>query len=340
MPRPHDSHSAVTLADIAAAMGVSESTVSRSFSDPSKVSARTRERVLHAAGELGYRPPAPGKPRRTLEGIGVIVPDIANPFFPPIIKAIQARASAYAMPSLIVDTDERARDELASGQFLRERVSGLILVSPRASEDELRDLASTIPTVIINRELPFSSSVTVDSHDAIEKAVEHLWALGHRDLAYLNGPEQSWSNEQRRSVVHKTSKRLGLELTEFGPFEPGMSAGVHAADLVLASAATAVIAYDDLIALGLMARLQSRGLRVGHDMSVVGIDDSPLSATAYPSLTTIQLPGSRAGELAVDELTTLIDKPGTPVTRHHLHASLVVRESTGVRPASPVAAEK
>ena len=332
MPSSQQSQLPVTLADIAAALGVSESTVSRSFSDPGKVATRTRERVLQAAGELGYKAPVASKPKIAAEGIGVMVPDIANPFFPPIIKAIQARAATYAMPTLIVDTDERQRDELARGQFLLDKVVGLVLVSPRGSEDDLRELATSLPTVVINRELSFASSISLDSDDGIEKAVEHLWALGHRSVAYLNGPDDSWSNEQRRSVVHKASTRLSVHLTEFGPFSPEIAAGAHAADLVLASGATAVIAYDDLIAFGVMARMQSRGVRVGHDLSVVGIDDSPLSASAYPSLTTIKMPGARAGELAVDELTNLISRPGSPVTRTNLHASLVVRESTGLAP--------
>ncbi len=322
----------MTLAQIAARLGLSESTVSRAFADPGKVAPRTRELVLAEATALGYEHPSTSRPRAQPTGIGVIVPDIANPFFPPIIRAIQARAGAAGIPVLIADTDEHPRDELARARFLHDKVDGLILISPRADDDDLREIALLGPAVVINRDVPFLPQITLEPHEGIAMAVEHLWALGHRHIAYLNGPSSSWSNDQRRAAVRKAMSRLGGELTEFGPFEPTMTSGVHAADLVSASDATAVLAYDDMIALGLMARMQFRGLRIGDDVSVVGIDDNPLSATAYPSLTTIKIPGDRAGRVAVDELTAHITRPGEPISRVRLDVSLVVRESTGPAP--------
>jgi DNA-binding LacI/PurR family transcriptional regulator len=266
--------------------------------------------------------------------IGLLVPDIGNPFFPPIIKAVQARASDKGKTVLIADIDERAGDEIARAQLIRKRVDGLIIASPRTPEGALSALSDLFPVVFVNREVPGASSVIIDSGDGMNQAVEHLHALGHRHICYLNGPRRSWSNIQRQTAIRTICERLGMTLTEFGPFEPQVQSGVHAADLVIAGGATGVIAYDDLIALGVMARLNERGLRVGADISVIGVDDSPMSAMAYPTLTSVHVPGSEAGALAVDKVVALIDQHVQLVpTVTTLETRLVVRSST-----SPVVA--
>jgi DNA-binding LacI/PurR family transcriptional regulator len=165
----------------------------------------------------------------------------------------------------------------------------------------------------------------------MQQAVEHLHALGHRHICYLNGPRRSWSNTERQRAIRSLCGQLEMELNEFGPFEAQVQSGVHAADLVIASGATGVIAYDDLVALGVMARLHERGVRVGEEVSVIGIDDSPMSAMAYPTLTSVHVPGAEAGVAAVDKLLALIDhgpsETRSAVTR--LEGRLIVRSSTG-----------
>lgn len=322
---------AVTLADVAAAAGLSGSTVSRALSDPEKVNPSTRERVRKLALEMGY---VPNQVARSLTSgrtdlIGLLVPDIANPFFPPIIKAVQARASEKGKTVLIADIDERAGDEVPRAQLMRKRVDGLIVASPRTPQERISALLDLFPIVFVNREIPGASSVIIDTGDGMEQAVEHLHALGHRHICYLNGPRRSWSNIQRQGAIRSLCKKLGMTLSEFGPFEPQVQSGVHAADLVIASGATGAIAYDDLIALGVMARLNERGLRAGQDISVIGIDDSPMSAMAYPTLTSVHVPGAEAGTVAVDQLMALIDHDGDvdpSVTT--LETRLIVRSST------------
>jgi LacI family transcriptional regulator len=311
--------------------------VSRALSDPDKVNSSTRERVRKLAREMGY---VPNQVARSLTSgrtdlIGLLVPDIGNPFFPPIIKAVQARASDKGKTVLIADIDERPGDEIARAQLIRKRVDGLIIASPRTPEDELSSLSDLFPVVFVNREVPGASSIIIDAGDGMEQAVEHLHALGHRHICYLNGPRRSWSNIQRQTAIRTICDRLKMTLTEYGPFEPQVQSGVHAADLVIAGGATGVIAYDDLIALGVMARLNERGLKAGVDVSVIGVDDSPMSAMAYPTLTSVHVPGSEAGVVAVDKLIALIDQR-TPrdalVTT--LETRLVVRSSTS--PVVPV----
>jgi DNA-binding LacI/PurR family transcriptional regulator len=267
--------------------------------------------------------------------IGLIVPDIANPFFPPIIKAVQARAGRKNTAVLLADTDEHASDELERAAVLSKQVDGLILVSPRTAEERLAEFIELSPVVFVNRRVEGAPSVIIDNSDGITQAVQHLTALGHRQICYLNGPRRSWSNERRRIALQEACAQYGVELVEFGPFEPQVQAGVRAADLVQTSGTTAVIAYDDLIALGLMARLAEHRLQVGRDVSVIGIDDSPMSDVAYPTLTSIHVPGAEAGTVAVDLLLEQLDDAGReqPLLVQ-LETRLIIRGSTGPAPAA------
>lgn len=324
----------VTLADVAKAAGLSGSTVSRALSAPEKVNPQTRERVRKLAEEMGY---VPNHTARSLTSgrtdiLGLIVPDIANPFFPPIIKAVQARAQAKGRTVLIADTDERPADEVLRAGEMRTRVDGLIFVSPRSEAKVLTEMAGLGPAVFINRVIPDQTSIIIDSGDGMRQAVEHLAALGHRTIAYLNGPRRSWSNQQREKAVADAAAEFGLTMREYGPFEPQVQSGVHAADLILASDVTGVIAYDDLIALGVMARLNERHVTVGRDMSIIGVDDSPMSSMAYPTLTTVAVPGLQAGAAAVDAIVRRLEAPDADSETITLETRLTVRSSTGLVP--------
>ncbi|WP_420113533.1 LacI family DNA-binding transcriptional regulator [Pseudactinotalea sp.] len=322
---------AVTLADVARAVGMSASTVSRALSGTEKVNEATRKRIHQVAREMGYEP---NQVARSLTSgrsdiLGLIVPDIANPFFPPIIKAVQSRAASRGKTVLIADVDEHPADEIKRARIMRKRVDGLIVVSPRTPAENLSQLVELAPIVFVNREVPGATSVLVDASEGIQEAVEHLASLGHTRIGYLNGPRRSWSNGQRRTAVQAACADLGIELVELGPFEPQIQAGVRAADLVHSKDLTAVIAYDDLIALGLMARMTERGVKVGPDISVIGIDDSPMSGMAYPTLTSIHVPGSRSGMTAVDLVLDLAEHQGdTPPQVVQLETRLIIRGST------------
>ena len=324
---------AVTLTDVANALGLSASTVSRALSMPEKVNAQTRERIQQTVHQMGY---VPNQVARSLtsgrmDTLAIIVPDIANPFFPPIIKAVQARAARRGMTVLLSDVDEHAVDEIDRARNLAKRVDGLIMVSPRTASAHLAGLRDIPNIVFVNREVEGASFVLIDDGDGMVQAVEHLHALGHRNIAYLNGPKRSWSNVLRQSAIESACARLGMTLSEFGPFEAQIQAGARAADLVYASAVTAVIAYDDLIALGVMARLTERGLRIGRDMSVIGVDDSPMSGMAYPTLTSVHVPGAEVGVAAVDIILEQLSTPGKHEPQIvELETHLIVRSSTSV----------
>lgn len=321
---------AVSLADVARSAGLSVSTVSRSLSNPAKVNSATRDRVLRVARELGYAPVQGGRPRTGV--LGIIVPDIANPFFPPILKAVQLRAEVRGKVVIVSDTDEHAADEMLRARMLQTRVDGLIIVSPRSTEGRLDEITKLLPVVFVHRIVKGAVNVIMNDSAGVDAAVEHLSALGHRKIGYLNGPKRSWSNERRREAIQASCASRDVELLEFGPFEPQMEAGMHAGHLVTAANLTAVVAYDDMIALGLMAFLQGNGIHPGVDISVIGIDDSPMASMSYPSLTSVRLPGAAAGVTAVDLLLDLLDEPhgeSESPAFVELETSLIVRGSTG-----------
>lgn len=268
-----------------------------------------------------------------------MVPDLANPFFPPLIKAAQSRARRAELELYIADTDEHRYDELPLVRAITKQVDGLVLASPRMSDAELREVVAMAPTVLVNRRVDGAAAVLIPSADGMRQAVEHLYALGHRRCMYLGGPSHSWSNAQRRAAVRATCRRLGISYTAAGPLEPRYESGVRAADLVLADGATAVIAYDDLIALGVIARLKERGVQAGRDISVIGTDDSPFAAIATPPLTSIRVPSASAGNIAIKLLLDLLASGGTDdPPRIELSTELIVRATT-VPAASSVTRE-
>jgi DNA-binding LacI/PurR family transcriptional regulator len=290
---------------------------------------------MAVAQQLGY---TPNRVARSLAmgrsgNIGLVVPDIANPFFPPLIKAVQqhARLSDYAL--FIADTDEQAREEFPLVRAMAKQVDGLVLVAPRMSDEQIREVIELAPTVVINRQLAGAHAVLIPTTDGMEQAIDHLVALGHRSVVYLAGPATSWSDLQRRNGVSRTCGRHGIGFTQLGPFEPRFESGLRAGDLVLADGATAVIAYDDLVALGLISRLTDRGVRVGSDVSVIGVDDSPFASMASPPLTSVRVPSAAAGSTAVRLLLDLLSgQESAESSVLELPTELIVRSSTGPTP--------
>jgi DNA-binding LacI/PurR family transcriptional regulator len=214
------------------------------------------------------------------------------------------------------------------------QVDGLLLVSPLMPDAALRELADVVPVVLTNRLIEGIAAVVMDAFEAVGHAVEHLHALGHRRIVYLAGPSGSYSNEMRLRGYRAACERLGMDAAELGPFTARFSAGVRAADLVLASGATAVLAYNDEVAVGVINRLYDRGVRVPTDLSIVGFDDTSLAEMVTPRLTTVRLPARAVGREAVRILLDIIAgrAPGKRAPRA-LPAELVIRSSTGPVPA-------
>jgi LacI family transcriptional regulator/LacI family repressor for deo operon, udp, cdd, tsx, nupC, and nupG len=325
----------MTIRDVAARAGVSPATVSRVFSRPQTVTLETRRRVLVAADELRYapHPVARSLARGRTGNLGLIVPDIEVAFCAVVIKAVarQARQDDYAL--FVADADDHPSDEVRAARAMAKQVDGLLMLSPTAADDDLRALAAEVPLVLINRLLGGIPTVLMPSADGATHALEHLHALGHRELVYLSGPD-NYSDGTRLRAFEETCARLGVTATVLGRFEPTFSGGVRAADLVLAGTATGVLAYNDDVAAGVVSRLSDRAVPVPAHRSVVGFDDTALASMVNPHLTSVRLPMAPAGAVAVRRLLDLLGgSDGSGWAPVELPAELIIRSSTGPAPA-------
>ena len=316
---------AATLTDVAKLAGVSLATASRAFSDPGRLAAETRQKVIAAADALGYETPTVATGTRTF---AVIVPDVSNAVFAALIKSVQERAWPGRHRMLLADTGEspeREREHLAS---LAGSVDGIIVCSPRLGSEELRKLAGQTPLVVINGEAAGAARVLMDAGEGLRQAVEHLSALGHRSLAYVPGPASSWANGQRLAAVTRLCEEWGAELVTVGNQNATVDGGLAAAAAVVASGATAVIAYNDLVAVGLLAGARTLGYHCPEDLSVVGIDDLDIAAAAEPGLTSVRVAIDRGGALGLDLLLEQMAGKSRTTESVHLSSQLIVRGST------------
>ena len=326
---------AAGIHDVARLAGVSVATVSRSFTAPASVATATRARVLAVAAELHY---APNRAARGLitgrtGNVGVIVPDLGNPYFHAVLKGAQARARRADYAVFVADGQESAAEEESLINAMSKQVDGIVLCSSRLAPARLAALDTTPTVVLLNRRVPGRPSVVVDSADGMRQAVAHLAELGHRRCAFIPGPRRSWSNQQRQRGLRTAAAHHGIKVVALGPVVPQFESGVQAADEVLDTGATAVLAYNDLVAVGILSRLAESGVRVPDELSVVGFDDIPLAAMVTPSLTTVALPTMQAGETAVEVLLARLEGAGElEPTTSKLPAALVVRNSTGPVP--------
>ncbi|MQA03388.1 MAG: LacI family DNA-binding transcriptional regulator [Streptosporangiales bacterium] len=320
-----------TIYSIAKACGVSASTVSRAFNKPHVISDAVRARILAVAAEMDYRPnpAARGLVTGRTDMLGLLVPDITNPFFPPIVRAIQQTAWEIGYSVLLVHADESTVAEPRLMRRLRGHVDGLILCSPRTPPKALREATEGIPTVLINRVLPGLPAVVCDDSTAFVEGGRHLQELGHRTVALLRGPAASWVAAQRANAVRGWAGESGTELIELGPFTASFDGGVTAAQALLDTPATAAFAFDDLMACGLLAELARHGLTVPGHTSVIGCDDVLLASTATPSLTTVTAMPEEIGATTV----TLLRREITGATRAakvvRYDGEFTVRASTG-----------
>ncbi|MEU8248571.1 LacI family DNA-binding transcriptional regulator [Nonomuraea sp. NPDC048916] len=318
---------AVTIRDVARASGVHVSTVSRAFSAPHLVNPETRVRVLAVADDLGYRPNRAARALTTgrTHNLGLIVADIANPFFPPLIKAAQAQARLRDYHVFVADTDEDPKVEEELIQTLTKQVDGVLLCSPRLTNRTIERLRQEVPFVLVNRRVKGMATVLMDVGRGARLAVEHLTGLGHRRLALVTGPSGSWTSKEMQEAAAAMSE---VDVAFLGPNPPTEQGGRAAAAEVIASGATGVLAYNDLVAIGLIEGLAERGVDVPGDISVIGVDDIVAGRLGRPKLTTIAMPTATAGRIAVDMLLQSVDSEvATGVTM--LETALIVRESTG-----------
>ena len=329
----------IKLDDVARASGVSISTVSRALSEPERVAEATRRRIYAAVRELGYRPNRAASLLRSgrTGSLGLLVPDLENPYFASLTKGVQARAQEAGMAVLVADSDENLRRETDLVGQLAQQTDGVLVASPRILDLDVAALDGT-PSILINAEAPGLPSVSVDYADATMQAVAHLHALGHRRIAYVGGPAGSSADARRRDGLTQADERFSdVQIVDLGAFSPRVEGGEAAADLAVGSGATGIIAFNDLVAVGLLAMLARRGIAVPDQLSVVGYDDILVSRLATPTLTTMRVDIRGVGEAAVQMFVDLTKRrpktrAGAADERRTMPTRLVVREST----AAPV----
>jgi LacI family repressor for deo operon, udp, cdd, tsx, nupC, and nupG len=334
----------VTIADVAKTAGVATSTVSRALSKPGRVSEAMRQKIVSVANEMGYYPNPQARSLKSgrTQNVALLIPDITNPFFFGLFRATQAQARARGYLQFVVNTEESAGVETAYLAELGKSVDGVVLAASRLSDEELTVVAQNMPIVTINRDIPNVPSVIIDTPGAMAQAVDHLVSLGHSSIAYLSGPESSWSSRKRWKALQQAARSRNVKLHDLGPFAPTVPAGAAAADSAITTGVTACIFFNDLLAIGALRRFAERGLRVPQDISVIGCDDIFGADFCSPPLTTFAAPIEQAGRLATDMLMSVIQDRwggrlagGVEGRRHERLATyLTIRESTGPAPTT------
>lgn len=321
----------VTIYDIAKVAGVNPSTVSRALNKPGRVSAKTQRLVEDAVDKFDFRanPFARALQTGQTKNLGLIVADITNPTFFDIIRGAGRSAALRDYTLVLAESSESGDAELTAARRMLGTVDGLILASPRMDDEDIRILAGDKPVVVIHREIQGIPCVIPDGATGIGQAVRALTAHGHKKLVYVAGPPRSWMSERRWEGIHAACEWSSLVATRMDSTTPTLEGGRRVARAVRESGATAVMTYNDLLAIGLMQELQAAGVAVPDALSIVGFDDIFGADFTTPSLTTIRSPLGECGSLAARLMLDLLGGSESETQTLLAETELVIRGSTG-----------
>lgn len=331
----------VNIKDVAARAEVHPSTISRVMNPETRsmVSERVAERVTRIAGEMGYTrsPLASGLRTGRSFTIGVIIPDLSNPMFPPIVRGIERTLEAEGYIAILADSDNSQKSERAIFDSMKSRrIDGLILATAHIEDPIVEDcIEEQLPVVLVNR--------TIDTHDVtevinndelgIQLAVSHLIELGHKQIAFLGGPQNTSTGRDRYRAFRNLADNGQFEL------DPDLCASCtafteaagHTSMLGILDCNkpfSAVVAANDLLALGCYDALEERGVSCPGDVSVTGFNDMPFVDRFSPPLTSLHIPHDELGVRAANLLLAEIRNSDAPRTTIRLDPVLVVRGST------------
>ncbi|MEU3269347.1 LacI family DNA-binding transcriptional regulator [Saccharomonospora sp. NPDC006951] len=323
-----------TIYDVAREAGVATSTVSRALANPGRVNARTRQHIIEVAERLGYHtnPIARALPSGRTQTVALFVSDITNPHFFGIIRGAEQQTRAAGRTLILGDTEESPDLESSNVEQLTGSVDGFVIAASRMSDEEIGELAGRHRLTLISRQIEGVPSVIVDHEDGTRQIIEHLASLGHTSVAYLAGPRRSWIAAKRWQAIRATARQFGIRAARLGPFPPAVRGGAAAADAVFGHGATAAIAHNDLLAIGMLRRFADRGVQVPKDISVVGYDDIFGADFCSPPLTTLAGQFEEAGRLAVDLLLGTRGSGSARTPQVVLPSHLAIRQSTGPAP--------
>ncbi|MCG5220714.1 LacI family DNA-binding transcriptional regulator [Streptosporangium sp. KLBMP 9127] len=322
-----------TIVAVAEMAGVSVSTVSRVMNGNFKVDPATAERVRAAAAVLKYQPSPLARSLvlgRT-QMVAILVPDLANPTFQSVLRGLSRAAAKDSYRVVVADSTEQTSEESILAVELRRCCDALVLCAPRMPEDELLSLLPQLaPVVLINRDSPRISAptLTADYETGIQPLALHLHQLGHRRIGYLEGNPDSVSNDLRlRGLRTFAGEHPDVELVTI-PCGVTFEHGHAVLDAVVASGVTGALAFNDLVAMGLLSALHEKGVRVPEELSVTGFDDIPFARFTTPPLTTASVPVVELGEEAWKRLHALLQDE-RPDHDLNFRPRIEVRGSTG-----------
>jgi LacI family transcriptional regulator len=333
-PRP----AAATIKEVAAHAGVSAATVSRVLNHTGPVRAETFERVMQSAGILRYVPNAAARSLsiRKSHTIGVLLPDLYGEFFSEVIRGIDTAARARDHHLLVSGYHSDHREMAAMLASVRGRVDGLVVMSPDVDARVVCDsLPSDIPSILLNCRAEGHPSITIDNYGGAASMVRHLYELGHRNIAFIKGPDKNADASERLRGFRDSSAQLGLSngsdaLVELsGDFT---EEGGYRSVLRLLSKpcpVSAIFAANDGMAIGALSALRELHIEVPEEVALVGFDDIPVARFINPPLTTIAVEMSSLGRRAIDLLFDMVAEDDS--VNETLPTTLVVRNSCGTR---------
>ncbi len=330
----------LTIDDVAKAAGVSTATVSNVLNKRGKVGPQTRALVLTTVRRLGYLPNIHARrlASRTTRIFGIIVSDIENPFFPEVIKGFLDRSHKLGYEAILSDTTyDPRRTQKAAFRMMAHNVSGVAVMTSEINERLIEELTRRRIAVTFLDLAPargYVSTLRIDYSSGIDQIVSYLHSLGHRNIAFVAGRPKLKSNVARLEAYKRSLAALGLPL---GPvlqgnlrFEGGLAAGLALA--AMSPRPTAVMAVNDLTAVGVLKGLSDAGCRVPHDISVTGFDRTRLAEYSNPSITTIDIHRDLLGQMAADVLHELCSSKTPHGKVYEISAELIIGHSTGAAP--------
>lgn len=300
----------VTIHDVARSAGVSRQTVSRALNDKAEIDGSTKQRVLDAALALGYRPSrfARGLVRQDTTTIGLVIPDLLNPFFTEVASAALEAARGRGWHVVVYDTADSTEEELSTLRVIASQVDAVVGYFS-GSEDEIDQFTRGIPVVLVGREHHTArfSSIRIDGEDGVRAAVAHLVAAGHRRVGMLDHGERA-ERSVRYGWFAAAAAAHGIDAGAVVGASQSVEGGGAALGSLLGAHpdVTAVVTYNDIIAIGALREARRTGRNVPRDLAVIGFDGLRLGGLVEPPLSSVALDTRRLGALAVDQAARLL----------------------------------
>lgn len=326
-----------TIRDVAELAGVHPSTVSRVINDDSRISEKTKNKVLLIIKKLGYTPNAIARGLKTKKTytLGMLIPDITNPFFAEIARGVEDEANKNNFNVILCNTDDKSKKERIYLEILKgKRVDGLILATAHIKDKSILELEKKkFPYILVSRNIEGldKNCVIVDDVVGGIMVTEYLIKLGHRRIAHITGPLKTRSALNRLKGYKLALKKYEIEYRDelVGEGDFRIKGGYQAMKkfLKLSKPPTAIFAANDLLALGAMQVIQRKKYYIPEDFCIIGFDDIRLASFVYPPLTTIRQPMLEMGALAVKMLLKIIEEGEFNQRKIVLKPKLIIRES-------------